>query len=86
MAEIGGRRARSVAAMIVRVCPVARSVERSREPRIAGAVLGEAVGDLDDRLGPPVRQPAPAQEARPLLGAKLELPCPHRPPFLFALD
>ena len=49
MAEIGGRRLRPVAAMIVGVNGVARGVERGGETRVTAAVLGEAMGDLHHR-------------------------------------
>ena len=49
MAEIGRGRFRPVAAKIVGVDAVAGGVERRGETRIAGAVLGETMGDLHDR-------------------------------------
>ncbi len=49
MAEIGGGRPWSVAAMIVGVDCVARGIERGGETGVAAAVLGEAMGDLQNR-------------------------------------
>ena len=80
MAEVGGRARGPVAAQVDGVDPVARRIERGGEPRVAGAVLGEAVRDLDDRLGAPVRQPAPPQEPHAVLGAKDELAPRHSSP------
>jgi hypothetical protein len=81
MAEIAGSCARPVAAMVVGVDREARSVERAREPRVAGAVLGEAVGDLYDRPRPPLRQPPPPEQRDAIVGAKPELAPWHVPPF-----
>ena len=53
MAEIGGGGLGSVSAMIVGVSPIADPIERGGEPRVASAMLGEAVGDLQDRPRPP---------------------------------
>ena len=77
MAEIGGGGLGPVAAQVVGVDPVARGVERGGETGVAGAVLGEAVGDLHDRARAPFRQPAARQQALPVVGAKHELAARH---------
>ena len=66
-----------MAAQVDGVDAVARRVERAGEPGVAGAVLGEAVRDLDDRARAPVRQPAARQKPRAVLGAKEELAPRH---------
>ena len=73
MAEIGRRSLGPVAAMIVGVNGVAGGVERRGETRVAGAVLGEAMGDLDDRPRAPLGKPTPRQEVLAIVGAKVEL-------------
>jgi hypothetical protein len=79
MSEIGGLRARPVAAMVVGVDPVARFVERRRKAGIAGAVLGEAMRDLHDCPRSSVRQPAPPEKPRAVMGLKRELGRRHVP-------
>src|ERR1700677_1617348 len=80
MAEIGGGRLGSVTAMIVRVSRVARGIERAGQTGVAGAVLGEAMGDLHDRARRPFRQPTPPQQGLAIVGAKRELAPWHLPP------
>ena len=80
MAEIGRGRFRPVAAKIVGVDAVAGGVERRGETRIAGAVLGEAMGDLHDRPRASLRQPATRKEGLAVVGAKRELAFRHSRP------
>ena len=77
MAEIGGRGLGPVAAQVVGVNPVARVVERGGETGVAGAVLGEAMGDLQNRARAPFRQPAARQQGLPVVGAKREFAFRH---------
>lgn len=67
-AEICGRAARPVAAMIARIDRKAGAGERDREPLVARAMFGEAVGDLHReprrRLGPPAPHEDHAAVAR----------------------
>ena len=77
MAEIGGGRFGPMAAMVVGVSPIARFVERCRETGVAGAVLGEAMGDLQNRARRTFRQPTPPQKRLAIVGAKLELAFRH---------
>ena len=72
MAEICGRGLGPVAAMIVGVSRVARGVQGSRQPGVAGAVFREAVGDLYDCPRTAFRQPTPPQEGVAIVGAKVE--------------
>ena len=82
MAEIGRRGLRPVAAMIVGVNGVARGVERRRQTRVAAAVLGEAMGDLDHRARRRIGKPAPPQEGLAVVGAKREFAPRHSRPRL----
>ena len=77
MAEIGGGALGPMAAMIVGVNRVARGVERGGETRVAGAVLGEAMGDLHDRARRTFRQPTPRQQGLAIVGAKVEFAPRH---------
>ena len=77
MAEIGRGGVRPVAAMIAGVDCVACGVERGGETGIAGAVLGEAVGDLHDRARTPSWQPATREQGLAVVGAKRELAPRH---------
>ncbi len=70
MAEVRGGRGGSMAAQVGGVGRVAGRIERRSEPRVAPAVLGEAMGDLDHRARRAVRQPAPAQKADAVLALK----------------
>jgi hypothetical protein len=81
MAEVGRSGLGPVAAMVVGVNRVARGVERRGEAGVAGAVLGEAVGELHHRPRPPFRQPAPGQKALPVVGPKLKLAPRHSRPY-----
>ena len=64
MPEICRSRLGPVAAMVVGVSRVARSIQRRGETGVAGAVLGEAMGDLHNCARRPFRQPAPRQKGR----------------------
>ena len=77
MAEIGGGGLGPVTAMIVGVNRVACGVERRGETRVTGAMLGEAVGDLDDRARRRFRQPATRQQVLAIVGAKHEFASRH---------
>ena len=81
MAEVRRGGLGPVAAIVVRVNRVARRVERRGEAGVAGAVLGEAVGELHHRPQAPFRQPAPGQKAPPVVGSKLELAPRHSRPY-----
>jgi len=81
VAEVGRRRGGPVAAMVRGVGGEAGGVQRRREPRVTGAVLGEAVSDLDGRARRSVGRPAPAEETDAVFGLKEELAPRHpRPP------
>ena len=77
MAEIGRGGLGPVSAMVVGVHRIARGVERRGEPGVAGAVLGEAVGDLHNRPRAALGQPAAREQALPVVGPKLELAPRH---------
>ena len=49
MAEIGRRRGGTMTTEVERVGDVSGGVERRGEPGVSGGMLGESVGDLDDR-------------------------------------
>src|SRR3984957_19679731 len=77
MAEIGGRSFWAVTAMVVGVSRVARGIERGGETGVAGAVLGEAMGDLHDCARRTFRQPTPREHGLAIVGAKVELATRH---------
>src|ERR1700722_3080701 len=77
MAEIGGRRLGPMAAVVVGVSRIACFVERCRETGVAGAVLGEAMGDLQDRARRTFRQPTPCKKHLAVGGAKVEFAFRH---------
>ncbi len=77
MAEIGGLSLGPMAAMVVGVSRVARGIERGGETGVTGAVLGEAMGDLQNRAWRPLRQPAPREQGLAIVGAKLEFALRH---------
>ena len=79
MAEIGGGGLGPMTAMIVGVSRVTRSVERSGKTGVAGAVLGEAMGDLHNRARRTFRQPKPREEGLAIVGAKVEFALRHCP-------
>jgi hypothetical protein len=61
-AEIGGRAVRAVAAVVARCHDIAGVGRREREPFVARAVLGEAVGDLNAGARRPVGRPAAGED------------------------
>ena len=77
MAEISGRRLGPVTAMVIGVSRIARGIERGGETGVAGAVLGEAMGDLQNRARGTFRQPTPPQKGLAIVGAKLEFASRH---------
>src|SRR3984885_4429579 len=85
VAEIGGGRLWPVTAMVVGVGRVARGIERSGETCVAGAVLGEAMGDLHDRTRRTFWQPTPRQQGLAIVGAKVEFAPRHLPPLIVAV-
>src|ERR1700733_16036422 len=84
MAEIGGGTARPVPAMIVGISPVACGVEGGGDTRVAGAVLGEAMGDLHKSARATFGEPTPPQEGLTVVGAKRELASRHPRPSSWA--
>ena len=80
MTEIRGGGLGPVATMVVGVNRVARGVERRGQTRVAGAVLGEAVGDLQNRARRTFGKPTPRQEVLAIVGAKVELAPRHSAP------
>src|SRR3984957_17427407 len=84
MAEIGGGTARPVPAMIVGISPVACGVEGGGDTRVAGAVLGEAMGDLHQSARATFGEPTPPQEGLTVVGAKRELTSRHPRPSSWA--
>src|ERR1700733_2277700 len=82
MAEIGGRSFGPVTAMVVGVSRVARGIERVGERGVAGAVLGEAMGDLQNRARRTFRQPTAPQKRLAIVGAKVEFAPRHSPSHL----
>ena len=79
MSEVGRRRRWSVAAMVVGVDRVSGGVERRRETRIAGRMLGEAMGDLDGRPRRPPGGPTPAEKAQAVCALEGEFVPRHCP-------
>src|ERR1700727_3167861 len=77
VAEVGGGSLGPMAAMVVGVDRVARGVKCGGEPGVAGAVLGEAMGDLHDRARRTLWQPTPRQKGVAIVGAKLEFAFRH---------
>ncbi len=77
MAKVRRGRGGAVAAQVRGVGGVAGRIEGLSEPRVAPAVLGEAMGDLDDRARRAVRQPAPAEESDAVLALKDKLAPRH---------
>ena len=77
-----------MAAQVGGVGRVAGRIEGLSEPRVAPAVLGEAMGDLHDRARRPFGQPAPPKKAEAVLGMKDELALRHRlpPPGAFPIE
>src|SRR5580692_3456273 len=78
MAEIGGRSLRSVPAMIVGVNAIPRGIEGGGDPRVTGAVLGKAMGDLHHRVRGIFGEPTPREQGLAIIGAKLEFARRHR--------
>src|SRR5262245_27856957 len=72
-AELGRRsRGTPVSAMVVRVHGVALSTEGFRYPRVAAGVLTPPVGDLYDRFGRFMREPAIHEEHDPVWSLETE--------------
>ena len=69
-----------MAAQVGGVGRVAGRIEGLSEPRVAPAVLGEAMGDLHDRARRPFGKPAPRKKAVTVVGTKGELALRHRLP------
>src|ERR1700722_1378671 len=72
VAEVGGCRPGPVTAMVVGVDRVTCGVKRSGQTSVAGAMLGEAMGDLHNRARRTFWQPTPRQEGLAIVGAKVE--------------
>ena len=67
-AEVPRRAGRPVAAMVAGVDDIARAGQRFGEPRVASAVLGEPMRDLERRLRLALRRPAAHENGASLVG------------------